>query len=104
MRYPVLFFLLCLNLVPPQELEAQQRGYRISGNQIIVNSSAHWGRWTLPTHAVDIITEPQAGVKPHFSRSRFNVLEDVETFTRQLSEFKRKKRQTAILTIDSTET
>ena len=104
MRYTALIFLLCLNLAPSQELEAQQRGYRISGNQIIVNSSAHWGRWSLPTHAVDIITAPQAGVKPHFSRSRFNVLDDVDTFSRQLSEFKRKKRQTAILTIDSTET
>ena len=98
----ILIFLLGLNLVPPQPTEAQKRGYRIAGNQIIVNSPAHWERWSMPTHAVNIL--PSGGVHPHFSRSRFNVLEDLETYTRRLPELRRKKGQTAISNIDSTET
>ena len=98
----ILIFLLGLNLVPPQPAEAQKRGYRIAGNQIIVNSPAHWERWSMPSHAVDIL--PSGGVHPHFSRSRFNILDDLETYARRLPELKRKKGQTVILNIDSTET
>ena len=103
-HYPalILISLLGLNLVPPQPTEAQKRGYRIVGNQIIVNSPAHWERWSMPGHAVDIL--PSGGVQPHFSRSRFNVLDDLGTYTRRLLDFRRKKNQTAVLNIDSTET
>ena len=44
----ILTFLLGLILVPPQLTEAQKRGYRIAGNQIVVNSPAHWERWSMP--------------------------------------------------------
>ena len=98
----ILIFLLGLNLVSPQPTEAQRQGYRIVGNHIIVNSPAHWERWSMPGHAVDIL--PSGGVHPHFSRSRFNVLDDLETYTRRLLDFRRKKNQTAVLNIDSTET
>ena len=98
----ILSFLLGLNLVLPQPTEAQKRGYQIVGNQIIVNSPAHWDRWSMPGHVVDIL--PSGGVHPHFSRSRFNVLDDLETYTRRLPELRRKKGQTAVLNIDSTET
>ena len=98
----ILIFLLGLNLVSPQPTEAQKQGYRIVGNRIIVNSPAHWERWSMPGHAVDIL--PSGGVRPHFSRSRFNVLDDLETYTRRLLDFRRKKNQTAVLNIDSTET
>ena len=98
----ILIFLLGLSLVPPEPTEAQKRGYRIAGNQIIVNSPAHWERWSMPIHAVNIL--PSGGVHPHFSRSRFNVLDDLETYVRRLPELKRKKNQTAIANIDSTET
>ena len=103
-HYPILIFifLLGLNLVPPQPTEAQKRGYRIVGNQIIVDSPAHWERWSMPGHAVDRL--PSGGVHPHFSRSRFNVLDDLETYARRLPELRRKKGQTAVLNIDSTET
>ena len=98
----ILIFLLGLNLVSPQPTEAQRQGYRIVGNHIIVNSPAHWERWSMPGHAVDIL--PSGGVHPHFSRSRFNVLDDLGTYTRRLLDFRRKKNQTAVLNIDSTET
>ena len=112
MRYPsrsshypssILIFLLCLNLVPTHQAEAQQRqGHRITSNRITVSSPAHWERWTRPIHAVDIL--PSGSVQPHFSRSRYNILEDLETYARPLPELRRKKNQTAISNIDSTET
>ncbi|MDE2735217.1 MAG: discoidin domain-containing protein, partial [Gemmatimonadota bacterium] len=98
----ILIFLLGLILVPPQLADAQKRGYRIAGNQIIVNSPAHWERWSMPIHAVNIL--PSGGVHPHFSRSRFNVLDDLETYNRRLPELRRKKGQTVVSNIDSTET
>ena len=98
----ILIFLLGLNLVPAQPAEAQKRGYRIAGNQIVVNSPAHWERWSMPIHAVNIL--PSGGVHPHSSRSRFNILDDLETYARRLPELRRKKGQTAVSNIDSTET
>ena len=97
---PVLIVVLLANLVPSQKAEAQLRGHRIIGNRIVVNSPAHWQRWSMPFHAVDLL--PTGGVNPHFSRTRYNVLEDRETYIRPLGELKRSKRETAVATIDST--
>ena len=60
----------------------------------------HWRNWQLPVHAVDVI--PEGGVRPHDSRQRYNILDDQDTFTRPLTDFRRKKREHAVLNIDST--
>jgi hypothetical protein len=95
---------LCLNLLPLgwQHADAQSRkGYRLSDTHITVDTPEHWKNWSLPTHAVDII--PDGEVKPHFFRDRYNILDDQETFTQPLPDFKLKRKQTAILNVDSTE-
>jgi len=97
-----LIFLFLFHLTLPEPIQSQQRGHRIIGNQITVTSQAQWDRWTLPRHAINLI--PTGGVQPKSSRSRYNLLDDLETYSRQLPELRRKKNETAILNIDSTET
>jgi hypothetical protein len=95
---------LCLNLLPLgwRHADAQSRqGYRLSDTHITVDTPEHWKNWGLPVHAVDV--SPAGEVKPHFFRDRYNVLDDQETFTQPLPDFKLKKNQTAILNVDSTE-
>ena len=90
--------LLCLGSV-----DAQRRtGYRLSGNTIIVDDAAHWSRWSLPSHAVDL--DPEGIVRLHHFRTRYNILDDRATFTRTLSELRRGKGESAILNVDSTKT
>jgi len=93
-----------LNLLPlgRQHADAQSRkGYRLSDTHITVDASEHWKNWNLPSHAVDVSSGGE--VKPHFFRDRYNVLDDRETFTQPLPDFKLKRNQTAVLNIDSTE-
>jgi hypothetical protein len=83
--------------------DAQRRtGYRLTDNSIVVGTEAHWERWSLPLHAVDLAAD--GVVRPHSFRTRYNILDDRETFTRTLTEMKRSKRESAILNVDSTET
>lgn len=102
----LLFFLIpCLNLLTAgwQEAAAQRsKGHRITSARISVDSPTHWRSWQLPTHAVDVA--PDGSVSPHFFRNRYDILDDLNTFARALPELKRKKNETAILNIDSTET
>ena len=89
-------------LVGWQEVHAQRaKGYRITSSRVTVSSAAHWNSWQLPTHAVDVT--PQGAVEPHFFRSRYNLLDDLDTFTRPLTNYRPKKTESAILNIDSTE-
>ncbi|HCL30499.1 MAG TPA: hypothetical protein DIC52_18980 [Candidatus Latescibacteria bacterium] len=83
--------------------EAQRRtGYRLTNNAVIVEDAAHWQRWSLPVHAVDL--DPAGMVRPHHFRTHYNILDDRSTFTRPLAEVKRRRGETAILNVDSTET
>ncbi len=92
----------CLGLlVDGREALAQRnKGYRVTNNSIVVRTAEHWRNWQLPVHAVDVL--PEGGVRPHYSRQRYNILDDQATFTRPLPDFRRKKNQHAILNIDST--
>ncbi|NKB69738.1 MAG: hypothetical protein GKR89_21925 [Candidatus Latescibacteria bacterium] len=78
------------------------KGHRVTSSSITVNSASHWQNWQLPDHAVDL--SPDGSVQPHFFRDRYNILDDLETFTRPLDGFIRKTGETAILNVDSTET
>ena len=90
-------------LIPPDPAQAQRRtGYRLTQDAIVVDSHRHWQRWSVPVHAVDLDRDGTA--RPHRFRDRFNILDDRETFTRTLPGLKRKKGETAILNVDSTET
>ncbi|MDA0337658.1 MAG: hypothetical protein O2782_21035, partial [bacterium] len=83
--------------------DAQRRtGYRLTNNAIVVDEAAHWERWSLPLHAVDL--DANGVVRPHSFRTRYNILDDRDTFTRTLSEIRRSKGESAILNVDSTET
>lgn len=106
-RGPVLAGALFLSTAAPAA--AQQLGYRIAANSVIVDQPSHWKRWTVPTHAMDITDE---GVAPHFSRGRFNIMDDVNTYRRRLIPgsaavvdlSERTKGRAAVLNTDSTET
>ena len=75
------------------------RGHRVVGSRVIVNTRAHWQNWAIPAHAVDITTR---GVKPHFFRGRYNLLDDLEVFSRKLPQLTRSRDDVAIANIDST--
>jgi hypothetical protein len=93
---------VCLSYLPVglrQAVAQVGKGYRLSATHISVNSVEHWRHWTLPTHAVDVTTE--GGVRPHFSRGRYNVLDDLGRSTRPINDFRRKPDQTAVLNVDS---
>ena len=81
---------------------AQQQGYRLSGDRLLVDRPEHWQGWALPTHAVEVTAD--GAVVPHLFRSRYNLLQDRATFQRALRDFNRRKTQTAILNLDSTVT
>ena len=92
----------CLSfLADGREALAQRgKGYRVTNNSIVVETAGHWRNWQLPVHAVDVM--PEGGIRPHYSRQRYNILDDQDTFTRPLTDFRRKKKEHAILNIDST--
>lgn len=93
--------LLCLLAAQPAAAQRRQ-GYRISDTHIAVDSPDHWRNWQLPTHAVDLTADGR--VQPHRFQNRYNLLDDLRPFTRNLPGFERKKNETAILNVDSTET
>ena len=98
----VLLWVVGLSLAGGSAVAQEGQGYRLTGDQLLVDRAAHWQNWTLPTHAVEVT--PTGQVMPHRFRSRYNLLDDRATFQRALKEFKRSKTQTAILNIDSTVT
>ncbi len=100
---PLFFTLIfCLGFLAAgrEALAQRSKGHRVTNSRIIVETAEHWRSWQLPIHAVDVL--PEGGVRPHRSRQRYNILDDQDTFTRPLNDFRRKKNQHAILNIDST--
>ena len=93
------FLVICL---APLVAADAQKGHRVTSRSVVVNRAAHWHNWQLPTHAVKVL--PDGTVEPHFFREHFNLLDDLETFTRPIPELRRRRNQTAILNIDSTQT
>ena len=93
------FLVICL---APLVAADAQKGHRVTSRSVVVNRAAHWHNWQLPIHAVKV--SPDGTVEPHFFREHFNLLDDLETFTRPIPELRRRRNQTAILNIDSTQT
>ena len=98
------FFLWAIGLlvIGGGAIAQEGAGYRLSEDRLVVETAAHWRAWTLPTHAVEV--EPTGAVVPHRFRGRYNLLDDRATFQRALKDFKRGRKQTAILNLDSTVT
>ena len=96
-----LLAILGICLVPLAAAHAQ-KGHRVTSRSVVVNRAAHWSNWQLPTHAVQV--SPDGTVEPHFFRARFNLLDDLQTFTRPIVDLRRRSNQNAILNIDSTQT
>lgn len=94
--------IFCLSFLADgrEALAQRSKGYRVTNSSIVVETARHWRNWQLPVHAVDVL--PEGGVRPHRSRQRYNILDDQDTFTRPLNDFRRKKNQHATLNIDST--
>ncbi len=80
----------------------RQTGYQLVDETVVVGSQSQWQRWSLPVHAVDL--SPDGRVSPHSYRGRYNILDDRDTFTRSLTDFRRRGSDTAIFNVDSTET
>ena len=93
------FLVICL---APLAAVHAQKGHRVTSRSVVVNRAAHWHNWQLPTHAVQV--SPDGTVEPHFFRARFNLLDDLQTFTRSIVDLRRRSNQNAILNIDSTQT
>ena len=77
-----LLLILCSACLATWASAHAQQGHRVTTRSVVVNTAAHWLNWQLPTHAVD--TAPDGAIKPHFFRERYNLLEDLETFTRPI--------------------
>ena len=93
------FLVICL---APLAATHAQKGHRVTSRSVVVNRAAHWHNWQLPTHAVKV--SPDGTVEPHSFRAHFNLLDDLETFTRPIPDLRRRRNQNAILNIDSTQT
>ena len=61
---------LALSLSP---VEAQ-RGYQISGDEVVVDLAQHWRQWTIPAHLAHI--DEAGSVRTRRLRTVYNVLED----------------------------
>ena len=61
---------LALSLSP---VEAQ-RGYQISGDEVVVDLAQHWRQWTIPAHLANI--DEAGSVRTRRLRTVYNVLED----------------------------
>ncbi len=92
---------LAFFLTAPQSVHPQSnKGHRVVGEaRVIVSAKGHWQNWGMPTHAVEVTS---AGVKPKLFRDRYNVLDDLKTFSRKLPDLIRRNDDVAILNIDST--
>ena len=97
-----LFLLFCGIYLSSSLPTGAQQGHRVTTRAVTVNSTTQWNNWQLPTHAVDFTAD--GAVKPHFFRERFDILDDLETFTRPIIDFRRRRGQSATLNVDSTET
>ncbi|MCY3790584.1 MAG: discoidin domain-containing protein, partial [Gemmatimonadetes bacterium] len=61
---------LALSLAP---VEAQ-RGYQLSGDEVVVDLAQHWRQWTIPAHLAHI--DEAGSVRTRQLRTVYNVLED----------------------------
>ena len=51
-----------------------QSGYRIAGDEVVVERGSHWQQWSIPTHLARI--HEDGSVRAHSLRTVFNVLDD----------------------------
>ena len=51
-----------------------QSGYRIAGDEVVVERASHWQQWSIPTHLARI--HEDGSVRAHALRTVFNVLDD----------------------------
>ena len=61
--------------------QLRTEGAEITPSRILVNQASHWSHWMLPTHAVNLVDDR---VEFHYFRDRFNVVEDHETYQRDI--------------------
>ena len=77
-----------------------QRGYRLSGNQIVIESQDHWEQWIRPQHVLDV---EDGVIQPHFFRRTYNILaEDQGVFERRMEAPKIRRENRTIRTVGRT--
>ena len=70
--------LLATGLLPPGA-GAQQKGYRLAGNQILVDSPSHWQTWAAAGGIAEVT--PTGSVRPRFLRKNINAALDAREFS-----------------------
>ncbi len=75
-----ILFVLGIGLVAVTGLKAQNTGYRLTSNQIVVDGPQHWRNWNFPVGTLEI---DEAGtITPSFLRRNTNATEDILDFLR----------------------
>ena len=92
-RSRLLLAICCIALAAWTAVLAQS-GHRITARSMEVNTATHWRNWDLPDHAVDITAD--GAVRPHYFRDRYNILDDMESFTRPIVDLRRRRSQSEI--------
>jgi hypothetical protein len=60
---------------------AQQSGYRLSADQVLVEGRDHWAHWSFPAGTVELGED--GAVRPRFIRRRINASLDIADFLRR---------------------
>ncbi len=60
--------------------QAQERGYQIAGNQVVVNARRHWQNWSYAPGTLELI--PQGQVRARYWRKKINAVSDIVDFLR----------------------
>ncbi|MBI2505873.1 MAG: hypothetical protein HYW07_21880 [Candidatus Latescibacteria bacterium] len=59
---------------------AQQAGYRLTGDQVVVEGLGHWQHWSAPAGTVELGED--GAVQPRFMRRDINAVRDIADFLR----------------------
>ena len=60
--------------------EAQERGYQIAGNQVVVNTKQHWQNWSYPPGTIELT--PRGEVQARQWRKNINAVQDITPYLR----------------------
>ena len=56
----------------------QGAGHRVTSDQVVVNSAAHWRNWTFPQGVVEI--SPSGALTPHQLHRDINAVQDIAAY------------------------
>ncbi len=92
-------FVFGIGLILATGLKAQSSGYRLTSNQIVVDSRQHWRNWDFPVGTLEI--DEVGTITPSFLRRNTNATEDILDFLRLHPPKKIGKEPEEIVLIDA---